>query len=41
MPKLRHLALHSENPEAAAEFYKRLSACEISRKPASPKSPDS
>lgn len=37
MPKLRHLALHSENPEAAAEFYKRAFGMrEISRKTDSP-----
>jgi methylmalonyl-CoA/ethylmalonyl-CoA epimerase len=24
MPKLRHLALHTANPEAAADFYKRV-----------------
>jgi methylmalonyl-CoA/ethylmalonyl-CoA epimerase len=37
MAKLRHLALHSENPEAAAEFYKRVFGMrEISRKTDSP-----
>ena len=37
MAKLRHLALHSENPEAAAEFYKRAFGMrEISRKTDSP-----
>jgi methylmalonyl-CoA/ethylmalonyl-CoA epimerase len=37
MAKLRHLALHSENPEAAAEFYKRAFGMrEIGRKTDSP-----
>ena len=37
MAKLRHLALHSENPETAAEFYKRAFGMrEISRKTNSP-----
>lgn len=37
MAKLRHLALHSENPEAAAKFYKRAFGMrEISRKTDSP-----
>ena len=37
MAKLRHLALHSENPETAAEFYKRAFGMrEISRKTDSP-----
>ena len=37
MAKLRHLALHSENPEATAEFYKKAFGMrEISRKTDSP-----
>jgi hypothetical protein len=37
MAKLRHLALHSENPEATAEFSKKAFGMrEISRKTDSP-----